>query len=46
VGRLRRALLDVLAGSKNHSFRNTWDYLDGTEARGKGAEGLSPMTNR
>ena len=28
VGPLRRALLDVLAGSKNRSFRNTWDYLD------------------
>jgi hypothetical protein len=31
VGRLQRALLDVLAGSKNRSLRNTWDYLDGTE---------------
>jgi hypothetical protein len=30
VGRLQRALLDALAGSKNRSFRNTWDYLDGT----------------
>jgi tRNA A-37 threonylcarbamoyl transferase component Bud32 len=28
VGRLRRALLDVLARSKDRSFRNTWDYLD------------------
>src|SRR5262249_61940520 len=46
VGRLQRSLLDVLAGSKNRPFRNTWDYLDGTEARGKGTEVLSPMTNR
>jgi hypothetical protein len=28
AGRLQRVLLDVLAGSKNRSFRNTWDYLD------------------
>jgi hypothetical protein len=32
VGRLQRALLDVLPGSKNRPFRNTWDYLDGTES--------------
>jgi hypothetical protein len=30
AGRLQRVLLDVLAGSKNRSFRNTWDYLDAT----------------
>jgi hypothetical protein len=30
VGRLQRVLLEVLAGPKNRSFRNTWDYLDGT----------------
>jgi hypothetical protein len=30
VGGLQRALLDVLAGSKKRSFRNTWDYLDGS----------------
>jgi hypothetical protein len=30
VGRLQRVLLDFLAASKNRSFRNTWDYLDGT----------------
>jgi hypothetical protein len=29
AGLLQRVLLDVLAGSKNPSFRNTWDYLDG-----------------
>jgi hypothetical protein len=46
VGRLQRALLDVLAGSKNRSFRNAWDYLDGTESNGKGTDGLSPGTNR
>jgi serine/threonine-protein kinase len=46
VGRLQRALLDVLAGSKNRSFRNTWDYLDSTESNGKGTDVLSPMTNR
>src|SRR6516162_3802047 len=38
VGRLQRALLDVLAGSKNRSFRNTWDYLDSTESNGKGTD--------
>jgi hypothetical protein len=32
VGRLQRILLDVLGGSKNRSFRNTWDYLDWTES--------------
>jgi hypothetical protein len=46
AGTLRRALLDVLAGSKNRSFRNTWDYLDGTESNGNGTAGLSPGTNR
>jgi hypothetical protein len=46
VGRLQRALLDVLAGSKNRSFRNTWDYLDATESNGKGIDGQSPGTNR
>ena len=46
VGRLQRALLDILAGSKNRSFRNTWDYLDGAESNGKGTDVLSPMTNR
>jgi hypothetical protein len=30
AGRVQRVLLDVLAGSKNRSFRNTWDYLDAT----------------
>jgi hypothetical protein len=30
AGRLQRVLLDVLAGPKNRSFRNTWDYLDAT----------------
>jgi hypothetical protein len=30
AGRLQRVLLDVLASSKNRSFRNTWDYLDAT----------------
>jgi hypothetical protein len=28
AGRLQRVLLDVLGGSKNRTFRNTWDYLD------------------
>jgi hypothetical protein len=30
AGRVQRVLLNVLAGSKNRSFRNTWDYLDAT----------------
>jgi hypothetical protein len=30
AGPLRRALLEVVGGSKNRSFRNTWDYLDAT----------------
>jgi hypothetical protein len=30
VGPLQRALLAVLAETKKRSFRNTWDYLDGT----------------
>jgi hypothetical protein len=46
VGRLQRVLLDVLAGSKNRSFRNTWDYLDSTESNGNGTDGLPPGTNR
>jgi hypothetical protein len=46
VGRLQRVLLDFLAGSKNRSFRNTWDYLDGTESNGTGTEVRSPETNR
>jgi hypothetical protein len=46
AGRLQRALLDVLAGSKHRSFRNTWDYLDGPESNGNGTDGLSPGTNR
>jgi hypothetical protein len=46
VGRLQRALLDVLAGSKNRSFRNTWDYLDATESNGKGTAVLSSGTKR
>src|SRR5262245_4002895 len=45
-GRLQRALLDVLAGSKNRSFRNAWDYLDGTESNGNGTDVLPPGTNR
>jgi len=32
VGRLQRVVLDFLAASKERSFRNTWDYLDGTES--------------
>jgi hypothetical protein len=46
VGRLQRVLLDVLAGSKHRSFRNTWDYLDSTESNGNVHDGLSPGTNR
>ena len=34
AGPLRRYLLDVLAGSKNRSFRSTWEYLDSTGAKG------------
>jgi hypothetical protein len=45
-GRLQRVLLDVLAGSKHRTFRNTWDYLDWTESNGNGTDGLSPGTNR
>jgi hypothetical protein len=30
AGRVQRVLLNVLGGSKNRSFRNTWDYLDAT----------------
>jgi hypothetical protein len=45
VDRVQRALLDVLAGLKNRSFRNTWDYLDATESNGNGTDGLSPGTN-
>jgi hypothetical protein len=46
AGPLRRALLEVLAGSKNRSFRSTWDYLDGTESNGKKPDVPSPGTNR
>jgi hypothetical protein len=46
AGRLQRILLDALAGSKNRSFRNTWDYLDGIAPNGNGAAELSPGTNR
>jgi hypothetical protein len=31
VGPVQRVLLDSLARSKNRSFRNTWDYLDGID---------------
>jgi hypothetical protein len=46
AGRLQRALLDVLGGLKHRSFRNTWDYLDGTESNGNGSDGPSPGTDR
>jgi hypothetical protein len=46
VGGLQRVPLDVLAGSKNRTFRNTWDYLDWAESKGNGADGPSPGTNR
>jgi hypothetical protein len=46
AGRLQRTLLDVLAGSKNRSFRNTWDYLDASESNGNGTDVLSPETKR
>jgi hypothetical protein len=46
VGRLQRVFLDVLAGSKERSFRNTWDYLDSTASRGNGTEVPPPGTNR
>jgi tRNA A-37 threonylcarbamoyl transferase component Bud32 len=46
VGRVQRVLLDSLARSKKRSFRNTWDYLDGTASNGKGTAGLSLGTNR
>jgi hypothetical protein len=46
AGRLQRAILNVLGGLKNRSFRNTWDYLDGIESNGNGTDGLSPGTNR
>jgi hypothetical protein len=36
AGRLQRILLDVLAGSKKRSFRNTWDYLDATDRHTEG----------
>jgi hypothetical protein len=42
AGRLQRALLDILAGSKNRSFRNTWDYLDRKQSNGNRSEVLSP----
>jgi len=34
AGVLQRTMLDVLGGSKNRSFRNTWDYLDWTKSLG------------
>jgi hypothetical protein len=46
VGPLRRVLLEIPAGSKHRSFRNTWEYLDATESNGKGTEGRSPGANR
>jgi hypothetical protein len=45
AGPLQRFLLDALAGSKNRSFRNTWDYL-ATESNGNATDGLSPGTKR
>ena len=41
AGPFQRALLDIPAGWKNRSFRNTWEYLDGTESNGNGTDGLS-----
>jgi hypothetical protein len=46
VGPLQRALLEVAAGTKNRSFRNTWDYLNATEPGGNATDALSPGTNR
>jgi hypothetical protein len=46
AGPLQRFLLDVLAGSKNRLFRNTWDYLDSTGSNGNGTDGLSLGTKR
>jgi hypothetical protein len=46
AGRFQRVLLDSLGGSKNRSFRNTWDYLDGTESNGMGTDLPSPGTSR
>jgi hypothetical protein len=46
AGRLQRVILDVLGESKHRRFRNTWDYLDRTEANGNGIAGPSPGTNR
>jgi hypothetical protein len=34
AGPLQRFLLDVLAGSKNRTFRNTWDYHDWKSSQG------------
>jgi hypothetical protein len=34
VGTLQRPLLDALPGSQKRFFRNTWDYLDWTQASG------------
>jgi hypothetical protein len=41
----RRVLQDVLAASKDRSFRNTWDYLDWTESNGNGTDRQSQGTN-
>jgi hypothetical protein len=38
VGGVQRILLNSLARSKNRSFRNTWDYLDGTAPNGNGTD--------
>jgi hypothetical protein len=46
AGRVQRVLLDLLTGSKQRSFRNTWDYLDSIEANGKTTDGPLPGTNR
>jgi hypothetical protein len=46
AGRLQRAILDVLGGLKNRSFRNTWDYLDWAASHGNGTEVPAPGSNR
>jgi hypothetical protein len=46
AGRVQRFTLDVLGGSRQRRFRNTWDYLVWTESHGKRAGALSPGTNR
>jgi hypothetical protein len=45
AGPFQRALLDIPAGWKNRSFRNTWDYLDSAESNNDGTHVLSPGTN-